>query len=60
MGRPSWGHTSRYCVRCGKVGPRTIVLGGWAHSYCLTSEEKRERRRKAAERRAGPAITKKV
>jgi hypothetical protein len=42
--RPPWGHTSRHCVRCGKVGPRCIVLGGWAHFYCLRPDEKRERR----------------
>jgi hypothetical protein len=38
-----WGHTSRHCLRCGKVGPRCLVLGGYVHFYCLTENEKRER-----------------
>lgn len=33
--RPPWGHVSRRCVYCGKVGPRTMVAGGWAHKRCL-------------------------
>ncbi len=30
-----WGHKSRKCVYCDKVGCRTKVLGGWAHKRCL-------------------------
>ena len=48
MSRPSWGHTSRHCVRCGEVGPRINdqpgVLG-WVHMYCLTDSEKAARRK---------------
>lgn len=33
--RPAWGHVSRKCVNCGKVGPRTMVAYGWVHKYCL-------------------------
>lgn len=39
--RPPWGHVSRRCVHCGKVGPRTIVAGGWAHKRCIPKEAKR-------------------
>lgn len=47
--RLPWGHESRHCVRCGKVGPRiNDVTAGWVHYYCLTDEEKR--RRRAADR----------
>ena len=42
--RLPWGHQSRHCCRCGKVGPRCQVLGGWAHFYCLSPQEKRARR----------------
>lgn len=44
--RLPWGHESRYCARCGKVGPRctTKNILGYVHFYCLTSEEKKERR----------------
>jgi hypothetical protein len=28
----------RRCVYCGNVGPRTIVLGGYAHKYCIPKE----------------------
>lgn len=45
MSRPSWGHVSRHCARCGKVGPRCMVTDGWAHFYCLTTAEKKERRK---------------
>jgi hypothetical protein len=45
MTRPSWGHVSRCCLRCGKVGPRVMMGGGWVHFYCLTDAEKRERRK---------------
>lgn len=48
MARPPWGHVSRRCVRCGKVGPR-VWHGGLVHFYCLTNEEKRERRRRQRE-----------
>jgi hypothetical protein len=44
MARLPWGHESRHCERCGKVGPR-IWLRGWVHLYCLTNEERAERRK---------------
>lgn len=51
MSRPSWGHVSRYCVRCGKVGPRVHNPSGmgWIHAYCRTEEEKRAERQRLAE-----------
>lgn len=36
--RLPWGHKSRHCIYCGKVGPRTIVAGGWAHKRCIPKE----------------------
>jgi hypothetical protein len=36
--RLPWGHKSRHCIYCGKVGPRCIVAGGYAHKYCLPKE----------------------
>jgi|GEM_PF-7123364 len=44
--RLPWGHESRHCSRCGKVGPRCTTKNeiGYVHFYCLTSEEKKERR----------------
>lgn len=39
-----WGHESRHCIRCGKVGPRCRVSGGWSHYYCLSPTEKKRRR----------------
>jgi hypothetical protein len=36
--RVPWGHQSRKCCYCGKVGPRTIVAGGWAHKRCIPKE----------------------
>lgn len=44
MARTPFGHVSRHCVRCRKVGPRIMHCGGWIHFYCLTDDEKRERR----------------
>ncbi len=46
--RLPWGHQSRYCARCGKVGPRCTTKNeiGYVHLYCLTSEEKKERKLK--------------
>lgn len=38
MSRTPWGHVSRYCVYCGKVGPRTMVPMGWAHKRCIPKE----------------------
>lgn len=37
--RPPWGHASRHCVHCGKVGPRIIVIGGYSHKRCLTPND---------------------
>ena len=48
MARLPWGHESRYCIRCREVGPRvwlTGANGGWIHLYCLTPEERNERRK---------------
>lgn len=42
--RLPWGHKSRNCMRCGKVGPRVSYFGGYVHLYCLTRDEQRERR----------------
>lgn len=47
-----WGHESRHCVYCGKVGPRMLVLGGYAHKYCLPKSELSARRREDREARA--------
>lgn len=50
--RLPWGHESRYCRRCSKVGPRCIAPDGigWVHFYCLTNEEKKQRRAKQQEK----------
>lgn len=40
-----WGHVSRHCVYCGKVGPRTMVAGGYAHKRCLPTTTKRRGKR---------------
>jgi hypothetical protein len=45
MSKPAWGGVARRCIRCGKVGPRCMVAGGWVHARCRTSEEKREARK---------------
>jgi hypothetical protein len=44
--RKPWGHESRRCARCGRVGPRVLDPRGfgYVHSYCLTRDEKKERR----------------
>jgi hypothetical protein len=41
--RPPWGHVSRYCVYCGKVGPRTYTIFGWAHKRCVPKPAKKGR-----------------
>lgn len=33
--RAPWGHISRRCVYCGKVGPRVVVAQGYAHRRCI-------------------------
>lgn len=33
--RLPWGHKSRHCVYCGRVGPRTRVASGYAHKRCI-------------------------
>jgi hypothetical protein len=33
--RLAWGHQSRHCVYCGKVGPRVVVVVGYAHRRCI-------------------------
>ncbi len=45
MARLPWGYKSRHCVRCGKVGPRIQVFGGYVHKYCMTDEERSEHNR---------------
>lgn len=45
--RPPWGHLSRRCVYCGKVGPRTMVAGGWAHKRCIVRPVLRQARKRA-------------
>lgn len=44
--RPPWGHVSRHCVRCGKVGPRTRdpQTGGWIHKRCIVPPPKPRRK----------------
>lgn len=32
--RAPWGHVSRRCDVCGKVGPRTRTRRGWLHAKC--------------------------
>lgn len=46
--RAPWGHVSRHCIYCGRVGPRVIVFGGYAHRRCIPKEPPRRR----AQRRA--------
>ncbi len=43
--RLPWGHESRHCTICGKVGPRVVVLGGYAHRYCLNRQRPMEWKR---------------
>jgi hypothetical protein len=54
--RAPWGHVSRHCARCGKVGPRVSnpTGFGYIHAYCRTEEEKR------VERQAHYANTKRL
>lgn len=33
--RYPWGHKSSRCIHCGQVGPRVVVLGGYAHRRCI-------------------------
>lgn len=40
MSRLPWGHKPRKCVYCGGSGPRTQVLGGFAHKYCIPKAER--------------------
>jgi len=44
MARLPWGHESRRCARCGKVGPRVFnpTGFGYIHAYCRTDSEKRD------------------
>jgi hypothetical protein len=44
--RLPWGHKSRHCVYCGKVGPRIQLLGGYAHKYCMPTEVRKDHNRK--------------
>jgi len=39
--RKPWGHESRRCIYCGKVGPRCWVIAkGYAHRRCIKLKEK--------------------
>lgn len=38
--RAPWGHVSRRCVYCGKVGPRVVVARGFAHRRCIPKPRK--------------------
>lgn len=53
MSRLPWGHESRHCARCGKVGPRVYnpTGPGFIHAYCRTEEEKRAERKDLADRK---------
>lgn len=58
--RLPWGHQSRHCARCGKVGPRVFnpTGPGYIHAYCRTEEEKRaERQRLYAETKRQRALS---
>lgn len=33
--RDPWGHKLRRCIHCGQIGPRVVVLGGYAHRRCI-------------------------
>lgn len=48
MTRLPWGHESRHCARCGKVGPRVYNPAGhgYIHAYCRTAEEARTTRKR--------------
>lgn len=35
----AWKNYSRKCVYCGKPGPRTVVIGGYAHKRCLPESQ---------------------
>lgn len=35
----AWKNYSRKCIYCGKVGPRTAVIGGYAHKRCLPENQ---------------------
>lgn len=50
MKRLPWGHTSRHCLYCGHVGPRTSVVGGYAHKRCIPGAELKARKVKPAQR----------
>lgn len=39
--RAPWGHVSRCCIYCRKVGPRVVVVGGFAHRRCIPKPIKR-------------------
>ncbi len=41
--RLAWGHQSRHCVYCGKVGPRVVVVGGYAHRRCIPQQAAKEK-----------------
>lgn len=48
MARMPWGHESRRCARCGKVGSRVPnpTGFGYIHAYCRRDNEKRDARKK--------------
>ncbi len=48
MSHLPWGHQSRECLICGKVGPRVLYRGHYAHRRCITQREGRSKREKKA------------
>lgn len=55
MKRPGWGHTPRRCVYCRLVGPRVVVLGGFAHRRCIPRPVKGRRPDLNTSDKASPA-----
>lgn len=43
MKKQAWKKYVRYCMHCGKVGPRIHLGLGYVHKYCMTEEDKRTR-----------------
>lgn len=52
--RLPWGHESRHCVRCGKVGSRIVHALGHIHLYCLTDHEQSQRRNEQRKHKKEP------
>lgn len=50
--RDPWGHKLRRCIHCGQIGPRVVVLGGYAHRRCIPKPIQAIKSRKATMVRA--------